>query len=197
MPSADSKPDSILLVMDMLNDLVHPDGMGAKSYVPLCRARGVYDNTRLAISRARAAGVMVAYVRVGFSPDYAECPPGSPVFSKARDAGVFGLGSWGTEVLADFAPQPGDPDIIKHRVSPFYGTKLEPLLRAQGIRRLILSGVSTNGVVSAAVREGHDRDYACVVLEDCCAGATEEEHDHALSGLRRFSTVTTAAQVSF
>jgi hypothetical protein len=132
--------DSILLVMDMLNDLVHPDGMGAKSYVPLCRERGVYANTVLAIRRARAAGAMVGYVRVGFSPDYAECPPGSPVFSKARDGKVFMLGSWGTEVYADFAPQEGDPDIVKHRVSPFYGTRLEPLLRAQGIRRLILPG---------------------------------------------------------
>ncbi|MBB4303241.1 nicotinamidase-related amidase [Rhodobium orientis] len=183
---------SILLVMDMLNDLVHPDGMGAKSYVPLCQERGVYDATKLAIRRAREAGVMVGYVRVGFSPDYAECPPGSPVFSKARDNNVFTLGGWGTEVFPDFAPEEGDPDIVKHRVSPFYGTKLEPLLRAQGISRLILTGVSTNGVVSAAVREGHDRDYECVLLEDCCAGATREEHDFALAGLKRYATVTSA-----
>ena len=187
--------DSILLVMDMLNDLIHPEGMGAKSYVPLCQERGVYESTKLAIRRARAAGVMVAYVRVGFSPDYAECPPGSPVFGRARDNKVFTLGSWGTQVYSDFAPQEGDPDIIKHRVSPFYGTKLEPLLRAQGIQRLILTGVSTNGVVSAAVREGHDRDYACVVLEDCCAGATREEHDFALAGLRRYAQITTASDV--
>ena len=189
--------DTILLVMDMLNDLVHPDGMGAGSYVPLMQERGVYDATKLAIARARDAGVMVGYVRVGFSPDYAECPPGSPVFSKAKENGVFKLGDWGTEVYTDFAPQPGDPDIIKHRVSPFYGTKLEPLLRAQGIRRMVLSGVSTNGVVSAAVREGHDRDFACVLLEDCCAGGTSDEHDHALSGLRRFAQISSAAEVAF
>ncbi|MBY6092560.1 cysteine hydrolase family protein [Maritimibacter alkaliphilus] len=188
--------ESILLVMDMMNDLVHPDGMGGTSYVPLCEARGVYDNTKLAIRRAREAGIMVGYVRVGFSPDYAECPPGSPVFSKAKENGVFTLGSWGTQVFDGFAPQEGDPDIVKHRVSPFYGTKLEPLLRAQGVKRLILCGVSTNGVVSAAVREGHDRDYACVVLEDCCAGATSEEHDFALAGLRRYAQITTAAEVA-
>ena len=189
--------DTILLVMDMMNDLVHPEGIGGKSYVPLMQERGVYDATKLAISKARAAGIMVGYVRVGFSPDYAECPPGSPVFSKAAENGVFKLGEWGTEVLEAFAPQPGDPDIIKHRVSPFYATKLEPLLRAQGIKRLVLSGVSTNGVVSAAVREGHDRDYTCVLLEDCCAGATSDEHEHALSGLRRYAQITTAGDVEF
>lgn len=184
---------SILLVMDMLNDLVHPEGMGAKSYVVQCRERNVYANTAAAIEKARKAGVMVGYVRVGFSPDYRECPPDSPVFGRARENGVFKLGTWGTEVYEEFAPREGDPDIVKHRVSPFYGTDLLPLLSAQGIKRLILTGVSTNGVVSAAVREGHDRDFECVVLEDCCAGATSEEHDFALAGLKRYAKITRAA----
>jgi len=185
--------DAILLVMDMINDLVHPDGAGAKTYVPRCRERNVYGNIRLAIERARAAQMMVGYVRVGFSPDYRECPPSSPVFSRARDNGLFKLGEWGTEVYAEFAPREGDADIVKHRVSPFYGTSLQPLLSARGIGKLVLCGVSTNGVVQAAAREGHDRDYHCVVLEDCCAGATVEEHDFALAGLRRFATIATAA----
>ncbi|EUB99706.1 isochorismatase hydrolase [Rhizobium sp. CF080] len=188
--------DTILLVMDMINDLVHPDGAGAKTYVVKCGERNVYENTRLAIRKAREAGTMVGYVRVGFSPDYRECPPNSPVFSRARDNGLFKLGGWGTEVFEDFAPQPGDADIIKHRVSPFYGTALLPLLSAKGIRRLVLSGVSTNGVVQAAAREGHDRDFECVVLEDCCAGATDEEHEYALAGLRRFAGIATSSSVS-
>ncbi|GAB4347377.1 MAG: cysteine hydrolase [Oricola sp.] len=189
--------NSILLVMDMINDLVHPDGAGAKTYAVKCRERNVYENTVRAIERARKAGVMVGFVRVGFSPDYRECPPNSPVFSKAQENGIFKLGTWGTEVYSDFAPQDGDADIVKHRVSPFYGTALAPLLSACGIRRLILTGVSTNGVVSAAVREGHDRDFTCVILEDCCAGATDDEHAFALAGLRRFATVTTAGEVEF
>src|SRR5690606_235304 len=89
--------DSILLVMDMINDLVHPDGPSAKTYVPICRERKVYENTALAIERARSAGTMVGYVRIGFSPDYRECPPASPAFSRARENGIFRLGDWGTE----------------------------------------------------------------------------------------------------
>ncbi|MFK3668011.1 cysteine hydrolase family protein [Ochrobactrum teleogrylli] len=183
---------SMLLVMDMMNDLVHPDGAGAKTYVPLMRERDVYGATKRAIARARAANMPVGYVRVGFSPDYREVSERSPVFTGARKAGIFKLGSWGTEVYADFAPEAGDADIIKHRVSPFYGTALCPLLSAREIGRLVLAGVSTNGVVSAAVREGHDRDYECVVLEDCCAGSTSEEHEFALAGLRRFSKIMTS-----
>ena len=188
---------SILLVMDMMNDLVHPDGVNAKTYVVQATARRLYANTVRAIAAARAAGVPVGYVRVGFSPDYRECPPASPIFSKARDNGLFKLGTWGTEVYSEFAPQPGDFDIVKHRVSPFYGTSLEPILKAQGIGRLVLSGVSTNGVVQGAAREGHDRDYAITLLEDCCCGATEDEHNFALAGLRRYAEVSTAAEYRF
>jgi len=188
---------SILLVMDMISDLVGEAGAGAKTYVPLMRERRVIENTQAAIAAARAAAVPVGYVRVGFSPDYRECPPASPVFSRARDNGLFKLGTPGTAVHPALTPQADDFDIVKHRVSPFYGTSLEPILRARGIARLILSGVSTNGVVHTCVREGHDRDYECIVLEDCCAGATAEEHERALFCLARFATVARSDQFDF
>ncbi|GGF51394.1 isochorismatase [Azorhizobium oxalatiphilum] len=188
---------TLFLVMDMLNDLVHPDGAGGKSYVPQMAARDVVGRTRAAIDKARAAGALIGYVRVGFAPDYKDCPASSPVFSKARENGLFKLGSWGTEVLEALAPEPEDFDFVKHRVSPFYGTALEPALRARGITRLILSGVSTNGVVHAGAREAHDRDYACIVLEDCCAGATAEEHDNALRSMARFVSIKASTDVDF
>jgi nicotinamidase-related amidase len=188
---------SMLLVMDMLNDLVHENGGGAKTYVPLMKERHVLARTRAAIDKARAAGALIGYVRVGFSPDYRECPPNSPIFSRARSAGMFKLGSWGTEVHPEVAPQEGDFDIVKHRVSPFYSTSLEPILRAHRVTELYLSGVSTNGVVHTGAREGHDRDYACTVLEDCCAGATTDEHESALRCLARFAAIKNSADVAF
>lgn len=188
---------SILLVMDMINDLVHPDGPNAQTYAAMCMKRDIIDNVARAIDKSRSAGVAVGYVRVGFSPGYGECPPASPIFARARRAGLFKLGTWGTEVVPALAPRDGDFDIVKHRVSPFYGTNLEPILRARQIGRLVLCGVSTNGVVQAAVREGHDRDYECVLLEDCCCGMTDEEHDYALAGLSRYSRVASAAEFNF
>ena len=188
---------TILLVMDMINDLVSEAGPGANTYVPLMRERNVIENTRAAIASARHAGVRVGYVRVGFSPDYRECPPNSPIFSAARQNKRFMLGTPGTQVHAALTPQEGDFDIVKHRVSPFYGTALEPILRANAIERLILCGVSTNGVVHTGAREGHDRDYECIVLEDCCAGATKDEHEKALACVARFATIATSSKLDF
>ena len=115
---------SVLLVMDMINDLIHPDGPGGKTYAPIIAQNGILERTAGLIARARAAGVRVGYVRVGFSPDYVQCPPRSPVFSAARERGIFKLGGWGTAVHEALRPAPDDIDIVKHRVSPFYGTAL-------------------------------------------------------------------------
>ncbi len=184
---------TLFLVMDMMNDIVAEDGFNAKTYGVQVKERSALANTAKAIAAARAAGAKVGYVRVGFSSDYRECPPASPIFSGARANGIFQLGTHGTEVHPAVAPQPGDFDIVKHRVSPFYGTSLEPILRAQGIQRIVMCGVSTNGVVHSGAREAHDRDYEVVILEDCCAGVTPDEHMHAIACLGRFAQIVTSS----
>ncbi|HEY4066790.1 MAG TPA: cysteine hydrolase [Burkholderiaceae bacterium] len=190
--------DAIYLVLDMENDLVHADGANGKAaYGEQVRGRRIIENTRVALDKARAAGLHIGFVRVGFSPDYRECPPNSPIFSGARKNGLFKLGTWGTDIHPDLGRQPGDFDIVKHRVSPFYATSLEAILRAQAIRRIYCSGISTNAVVQATVREGHDRDHEMIVLEDACCGASAEEHELAIQSLKRFCRLTTSQDVVF
>ncbi|MCC7487476.1 MAG: cysteine hydrolase [Burkholderiales bacterium] len=189
---------SIYLVLDMINDLVHEDGPnGKKGYGPVLARRGTVARTAEALARARAAGVMIGYVRVGFSPDYRECPPASRLFQGARQAGLFQLGTWGTEVHPALAPRAGDHDIVKHRVSPFYATSLEAILGATGIRRIFVSGVSTSGAVLSAAKEGHDRDYEMVVLEDCCAALTDAQHVAVIEQMQRIALVTTSRDARF
>lgn len=180
---------SLFLVMDMTNDLVSETGASAASYGVQVRDRKVLANTRKAIDAARKAGVPVGFVRVGFSADYRECPPASPIFSGARKNGLFKLGTPGTETHPALGQTSADFDIVKHRVSPFYATSLEAILRANGVERLILCGVSTNGVVHSGAREAHDRDYECIILEDCCAGVTQDEHAQAIACLGRYATI--------
>jgi nicotinamidase-related amidase len=189
---------SIYLILDMQNDLVSADGPNGKS--PLgeqVRGRRVLESTAVALKKARDAGIAVGFVRVGFSPDYHECPKASPVFGGAPKAGLFKLGTAGTEIHASLAQQPGDVQVTKHRVSPFYSTTLMAQLRAAGIERIYCSGVSTQAVVQATVRDGHDRDFDMVVLEDCCAAHSEEEHRNSMGSIARFCRATTSVEVDF
>lgn len=190
--------NALFLVCDMINDLVHEDGPnGKKGYGPILAKNKTLENTAEAIRKARAAGVKIGFVRIGFSPDYRECPRTSRIFQGAKKAGVFKLGEWGTEVHPLLRPQPGDFDIVKHRVSPFYGTPLEPILRAHGTQRLYVCGVSTSGAVLSAAKDGHDRDYQVFVLEDCSAALTEEQHNAVIEQMNRMTTILTSKDVTF
>ncbi len=190
---------AIYLVLDMQNDLVHVDGPNGKSPMgEQVRNRQVIANTAKALAKARAAGVAVGWVKVGFSPEYQECPKNSPVFGGAPKAGMFKLGGFGTEIHPDLVQQPGDVQVVKHRVSPFYSTTLEAQLRAGGYTRIYCSGVSTQAVVQATVRDAHDRDYEVIVIEDGCCAHNDEEHRNSMGSIARFcKQVTTAAEVDF
>jgi nicotinamidase-related amidase len=190
--------NSIYLVLDMQNDLVHEDGPNGKT--PLgeqVRHRRVVENTATLLSAARAAGVAVGFVRVGFSADYHECPKGSPVFGGASKAGLFKLGAFGTEIHPALEQRPGDVQVVKHRVSPFYSTTLMAQLRAQGIQRIYCSGVSTQAVVQATVRDAHDRDFDVVVIEDACCAHSEEEHRNSIQSISRFCRLQSVGDADF
>jgi nicotinamidase-related amidase len=80
-----------------------------------------------------------------------------------------------------------EPLIVKPRVSPFFGTRLEPLLRTAGVTEVFLVGVATEHVVLAAARDAHDRDFHVTVLTDAVASSTAELHDAGLHVIESFT----------
>jgi nicotinamidase-related amidase len=82
----------------------------------------------------------------------------------------------GAAIHSVAAAREGEPIVVKHRISPFVGTDLETLLRANGIDTLVLAGVRTSGVVLSTVRHAGDLDYQLIVVRDCCADPDAEVH---------------------
>ncbi|MFD3721509.1 isochorismatase family cysteine hydrolase [Streptomyces sp. NPDC058674] len=184
-----------LLVLDLINELVHPDGKYAED--GFCRAvaeRGVLERAATAIERARLAGIPVIYVVVGFSLGYTDWPASSELFASARDGDRVVLGTWGTQVHDALKPAEGEPIVEKRRVSPFYGTHLDVLLRNLDVNTLLLTGVTTDLVILSTARDGHDRDYHVEVLEDATATDTREAHEAALALIARTATVSSVDQ---
>jgi nicotinamidase-related amidase len=180
-----------LLVLDLINEIAHPDGKYADVCLAQITERGVLDRTAEAIDLARGSGVPVVYVVVGFSSGYSDWPAGSPLFSEARDGDRLVLGTWGTEVHDAVKPADGEPIVAKRRVNPFLGTHLDLLLRGHGVDTLLLTGVTTDLVVLSTAREGHDRDYRIEVLEDATATSDPKLQEAALTLIERTATVTT------
>lgn len=194
-----SEKKQALLVLDMMNEIVRADGAWAEmgyGYGPQAEERKVVEKTARAIQNARADGIPVIYVTVGFSESYAEWPGESPVFTdEGKKARLLRLGTWGQDIHEALAPQGGEVLVTKKRVSPFYATSLEVLLRTQGVEELLLCGVATDHVVMATARDGHDRDFRIKVLKDCCAAASQERHEAAILVLNGVAEITTSTEV--
>ncbi len=131
--------------------------------------------TAALLDAARAAGSLVIYIVVGFRPGFPEVSSRNKSFSAIKASGGFGAGD-SMNIHATVAPKDGDVVVTKHRVGAFLGTDLDMILRAHDIDTLVLSGISTSGVVLSTLRYAADADYKLVVAQDCCADPDAEVH---------------------
>ncbi|MFE9866105.1 cysteine hydrolase family protein [Streptomyces sp. NPDC005506] len=127
-----------------------------------------------AVTAARAAGVPVVYVVLGFRPGHPEAKS-SPSFSALLD-GTFIEGDPGAAIHPDVAPRPGESIVTKKRVSAFAGSDLDLVLRGGAVDHLVLTGLATSGVVLSTLRQAADLDYRLTVLADGCGDADPEVH---------------------
>ncbi len=186
---------AILLVIDFINDIVHPDGKRSAT-APYVADNHVMQHANEAIAIARKKNISIIHVKVGFSPSYIECPLHSPLFGTAKESNALQLGKWGTEFHEEMNVQEGDTVIVKHRVSALYATPLETILTAKQIDTVIVSGVSTNMAIDTVTRELHDRDYKVIVVKDACGAATLEAHAATLATLERIAVTCNANELN-
>jgi nicotinamidase-related amidase len=125
---------------------------------------------------ARGAGVPVFFVTVGLRQGHPEVHPANAGFAAVAASGMLDLGSETAEVHPGLARRPSEPVVRKSRVSGFFGTDLELLVRAAGVEHLVLGGISTSGVVLSTYRDATDRDFGVTVLSDGCADNDDEVH---------------------
>ena len=196
MTSIDSARTA-LLVMDFMNDMVHPDGKFAEQGWPAeIEEKHTIENTGRALAAARDAGLRVIHVRVTWRPDFRDANLNAPLFVGAADAEALVEDTWGTEIHPNLQPADGETVLVKHSVSAFAGTDLGRLLIRDGIDTLVLAGFSTNFVVEGTARDAVDRGYRVVVLADCCAAQTDAMHRFAVEVvLPLLGEVTTADEL--
>ena len=170
-----------LLLLDLQNDIVDPKGkIGQHGLAKATAERGVLKNAASVLAAFRRKSLPVVFVRVGFRPDYADALSVAPRVAKMKESGAAIVGTWGTEIHPEVAPQPGELIITKQCVNPFFSTQLHAWLGRHQIRSLVLGGVATNFVVEATARYCDDAGFAVTVLEDCCAGPSPELHAFAV-----------------
>jgi len=171
-----------IVVIDLQNDFCTQGG-----WVDHIGGNYAADRTPIAplqklLPDLRKAGVPVIWVNWGNRPDLANMPPNQIHLYKNSGSGV-GLGdalpngngnvlekgSWAAAIVDELAPLEGDIQVDKHRISGFWDTPLDSILRNLGIRSILFAGCNTDQCVLHTLTDANFLGYGCVLLEDCCA----------------------------
>ncbi len=170
-----------MVVIDMQNDFCAPQGWVHGLGAPLEPTRKPIGPLRALLPKLRENSVPVIWVNWGNRPDLANMPPNQLHMFNQNGKGV-GLGdplpsngapvlqkdSWAAEVVDELKPEPGDHRVDKHRISGFWDTPLDSILRNLGIRTVLFAGVNTDQCVLHTLTDANFLGYGCVMVDDCC-----------------------------
>lgn len=183
-----------IITLDIINEICHPKGKLAR-YTDRIAKKKLIETINHVTSWGREKGYLVIHVRVGFHPHYHDASTRAALFKNAKKNQVLLLTEWGGTFCTELEVKPEDIQVIKHRVSAFYGTDLDLILRANSIETLILTGVSTSNAVELTAREAHDRDYHVIILEDATECASDEEQQASQKATSRLAEWKTSIEL--
>jgi len=194
--SRDRITRTALLIVDLQNDFLHPDGAYARGGQSSAAIAALPARIAPLAQKVRSLGGIVVATQFTLVPGREGEPIISPHLKALRPflrKGDFAPGSWGNATVD--ALQPVDITIEKIAYSAFYMTRLEWVLRKAGIDSLIVGGIVTNGGVSSTVRDAHVRDLEATVLEDGCAAFSGEVHTTAIAALKPVARISSVDEV--
>jgi ureidoacrylate peracid hydrolase len=171
-----------LVHIDLQNDFLHADGWYASQGIDIAHMQRVIEPAQRITAAARERGVPVIWTRHGTRG----VQDGGP-FMKLRPflhEGGLRVDTWGYAILDELEPREDDWYVEKNRLSAFYNTNLELVLRAVDADTVLITGVLTNQCVAATSKDAMFRDFKPIVVEDCTGTTLPHLHEPALEMIR-------------
>ncbi len=185
---------SALLLVDLQNDFLHPDGAYARGGQSCADIAALPVRLAPLAKAFRDKGGVVIATLFTLVPGRGGEPIISPHLKQIRPflgRGDFAPGFWGQAVVDELKPI--DASVEKLAYSAFYMTRLEWLLRKLEITQLVVGGIVTNGGVASTVRDAHVRDFEVTVLSDGCAAFSPQMHRISMDALSPVARIASVA----
>jgi ureidoacrylate peracid hydrolase len=186
-----------LVVIDMQTAFCAP---GGPAEVPA--SRGIVEPINTLAAELRGLGVPVFWVlhansRVGGKSDW-ELYFNTIVADEVREKTLDSLTAARQTVWAELVTAPSDQTVLKNRYSALIpgASSLERMLRGMGIDTILVAGTKTNVCCESTARDAMMLDFKVVLVEDCCAALSDDEHRGALENvIQQFGDVMTSNEV--
>ncbi|HEX9463133.1 MAG TPA: cysteine hydrolase [Alphaproteobacteria bacterium] len=171
-----------MIVIDMQNDFCSPKGWLAHIGVDVSPARRPITALNRLLPALRKAGVPVIWVNWGNRPDKLNLSPSLLHVYKPTGTGiglgdklpgskapVLQKGSWAAAIVNGLKTDRRDIHVAKYRMSGFWDTELDSILRNLGVTTLLFGGVNADQCVLCTLQDANFLGYDCVLVSDCTA----------------------------
>lgn len=162
-----------VVVIDCQHEFIDDGGFWDQLGQDVSEAKVVANRIADFLEEARRHGVRIVHVRAVYDRHHMSDPMverlhrhGSRLYCQSDDpaSGFYDR----------LEPRPGEPEVIKHRFDAFYDTELDLILRAWGIKSVIVTGLVTHGCVDSTARHAYFNGYYVVFPPDLTGGASPE-----------------------
>jgi len=166
---------TVHVVIDDQNDFLHADGWYGQNGIDISHMQRVIEPTKALNEECRRRGVPIVWTRHG-TKGLEDGGPFMEIREILREGGLR-QNTWGYEILDELDPRPEDWYVEKNRLSAFFQTNLELVLRGLDAETVLISGVLTNQCVGATTKDALFRNFKPIVVEE--ATGTTLPHLHA------------------
>jgi len=180
--------DTALIIVDMQNDFIHPDGF-VRRYsqgigVPtssLDRLRAPIPYIKTLADFFRKNRKEVIYIYTAWEKDYSDVAiPLRKMADKAKETGALVRGSWGAQIIDELTPHETDHMVMKKAYGAFFQSSLDRVLRNLNVKTLVMTGIATNFCVETTSREAVAYGYHVVLVSDATATYDPDGHQATL-----------------
>jgi nicotinamidase-related amidase len=174
--------ESALILVDVLNEFLAEDGKLHEAIAPMLEKTQLIRNLQRLLDGARAQGLKVFFSPHGLDAhSFDDVAHVHPRFQMAIDQQMFWKGGHGDEFFAPLQPRPHEFVVSHHRMfSSFHGTDLQTQLQREGIRKIIIAGLTSQTCVEGTGRDALEAGYHVTFIKDAVADFTEAAHRAAL-----------------
>ncbi|WP_051184777.1 cysteine hydrolase family protein [Desulfatiglans anilini] len=200
---------SALVIVDMQNAFLRPEGYFGMLGVDLEEVPSVIDRCRRLADACRRSSIQIIYLKMVYPGETERSKiVNTPLFYKSK---TFRLakdqpdilkrlpleGSWGIDIIDELTPHSEDLVIVKERHDGFVGTNFQIHLSQKRIKSLIFAGTATNVCVESTLRHAAALDYFATLVADATSPlGSHELHEATISNVKAsFGWVTDTQSV--